>query len=140
MPRIIDVEHYCAHVCRNNESKCDKSSCPIWNAPVLDADKLAQGPHKKPRMPREELLKSIGHCLTFKKCEDCPVIPKDAKKGSLGCLHELMDYCRDYIESQKEREEWLVYVGISGMMSKQKKIEELEKLLQKKEGVSNHEL
>lgn len=36
MPEYIDREKYCAEVCRCNKEKCDKSKCPIWNAPAAD--------------------------------------------------------------------------------------------------------
>lgn len=36
MPEYIDREKYCAEVCRCNKEKCDKSKCPVWNAPAAD--------------------------------------------------------------------------------------------------------
>ena len=38
MPRYIDVERFCREICRcaGLENGCDKSKCPIWNAPAED--------------------------------------------------------------------------------------------------------
>ena len=35
MAKYIDVERYCREICRcaGPENGCDKSKCPIWNAP-----------------------------------------------------------------------------------------------------------
>ena len=43
MPEYIDKEKYCAEVCKCNEEKCDKSKCPIWNAPAADVAPVVHG-------------------------------------------------------------------------------------------------
>ena len=47
-------EKYCAEVCRCNKEKCDKSKCPVWNAPAADVApvihaKWITAPHKSSR-------------------------------------------------------------------------------------------
>lgn len=32
--RLIDVDVYCATICRCNRRECDKAKCPIHNAPT----------------------------------------------------------------------------------------------------------
>ena len=32
--RLIDVDLYCATICRCNMRECDKAKCPIHNAPT----------------------------------------------------------------------------------------------------------
>lgn len=34
---------YCETICRCNGSACDKSKCPIWNAPVADVAPVVHG-------------------------------------------------------------------------------------------------
>lgn len=36
MGRYIDVDYYCSKLCKSNNKKCDKSRCPILNAPAAD--------------------------------------------------------------------------------------------------------
>lgn len=36
-------EKYCAEVCRCNKEKCDKSKCPVWNAPAADVAPVVHG-------------------------------------------------------------------------------------------------
>ena len=43
MPEYIDKEKYCAEVCKCNEEKCDKSKCPVWNAPAADVAPVVHG-------------------------------------------------------------------------------------------------
>lgn len=43
MPEYIDKEKYCAEVCKCNEEKCDKSKCPVWNAPAADVTPVVHG-------------------------------------------------------------------------------------------------
>lgn len=43
MPEYIDREKYCAEVCRCNKEKCDKSKCPVWNAPAADVAPVVYG-------------------------------------------------------------------------------------------------
>ena len=43
MPEHIDREKYCAEVCRCNKEKCDKSKCPVWNAPAADVAPVVHG-------------------------------------------------------------------------------------------------
>lgn len=43
MPRYIDVENYCKTICRCNGEACDKSKCPIWNAPIADVEPVRHG-------------------------------------------------------------------------------------------------
>lgn len=43
MPEYIDREKYCAEVCRCNKEKCDKSKCPVWNAPAADVAPVVHG-------------------------------------------------------------------------------------------------
>lgn len=46
MPEYIDREKYCAEVCRCNKEKCDKSKCPVWNAPAADVAPVVHGKWK----------------------------------------------------------------------------------------------
>lgn len=43
MPEYIDREKYCAEVCRCNKEQCDKSKCPVWNAPAADVAPVVHG-------------------------------------------------------------------------------------------------
>lgn len=43
MSRYIDVENYCENFCRCNNEYCDKSSCPILNAPTADVAEVKYG-------------------------------------------------------------------------------------------------
>lgn len=43
MPEYIEREKYCAEVCRCNKEKCDKSKCPVWNAPAADVAPVVHG-------------------------------------------------------------------------------------------------
>ena len=43
MPEYIDREKYCAEVCRCNKETCDKSKCPVWNAPAADVAPVVHG-------------------------------------------------------------------------------------------------
>lgn len=45
MAKYIDVERYCREVCRcaGLENGCDKSKCPIWNAPAEDVIPVVHG-------------------------------------------------------------------------------------------------
>ena len=45
MPRYIDVERFCREICRcaGLENGCDKSKCPIWNAPAEDVVPAVHG-------------------------------------------------------------------------------------------------
>lgn len=43
MPRYIDVENYCEHVCRCDAPHCDKSKCPIFNAPPAAVAPVVHG-------------------------------------------------------------------------------------------------
>ena len=43
MLEYIDREKYCAEVCRCNKEKCDKSKCPVWNAPAADVAPVVYG-------------------------------------------------------------------------------------------------
>lgn len=39
--RLIDVDLYCATICKCNRRECDKAKCPIHNAPTAyDIDKV----------------------------------------------------------------------------------------------------
>lgn len=41
--RLIDVDVYCATICRCNRRECDKAKCPIHNAPTAyDIDKVVR--------------------------------------------------------------------------------------------------
>ena len=41
--RLIDVDVYCATICRCNRRECDKAKCPIHNAPTAyDLDKVVE--------------------------------------------------------------------------------------------------
>lgn len=45
MPKYIDVERFCREICRcaGLENGCDKSKCPIWNAPTEDVVPVREG-------------------------------------------------------------------------------------------------
>lgn len=38
--KIIDVADYCENRCRCDSEHCDKTGCPIWNAPSVDLETL----------------------------------------------------------------------------------------------------
>lgn len=41
--RLIDVDVYCATICRCNRRACDRAKCPIHNAPTAyDIDKVVE--------------------------------------------------------------------------------------------------
>lgn len=41
--RLIDVDVYCATICKCNRRECDKAKCPIHNAQTAyDVDKVVQ--------------------------------------------------------------------------------------------------
>lgn len=41
--RLIDVDLYCATICKCNRRECDKAKCPIHNAPTAyDIDKVVE--------------------------------------------------------------------------------------------------
>ena len=41
--RLIDVDLYCATICKCNRRECDKAKCPIHNAPTAyDVDKVVE--------------------------------------------------------------------------------------------------
>ena len=41
--RLIDVDVYCATICRCNRRECDKAKCPIHNAPTAySVDKVVE--------------------------------------------------------------------------------------------------
>ena len=41
--RLIDVDVYCATICKCNRRECDKAKCPIHNAPTAyDVDKVVE--------------------------------------------------------------------------------------------------
>lgn len=41
--RLIDVDVYCATICRCNRRECDKAKCPIHNAPTAySIDKVVE--------------------------------------------------------------------------------------------------
>lgn len=76
MPEYIDKEKYCAEVCKCNEEKCDKSKCPIWNAPAAD---VAPVVHAK----WERLNNTQKHY--------CPECGMDF--DLYACIRKLFNYC-----------------------------------------------
>ena len=38
MAEYIEREEYCEKHCRCSNEYCDKESCPIWKAPIVDAE------------------------------------------------------------------------------------------------------
>ena len=41
--RLIDVDLYCATICKCNRRACDRAKCPIHNAPTAyDIDKVVE--------------------------------------------------------------------------------------------------
>ena len=41
--RLIDVDLYCATICKCNRIACDRAKCPIHNAPTAyDVDKVVE--------------------------------------------------------------------------------------------------
>lgn len=41
--RLIDIDVYCATICRCNRRLCDREKCPIWNAPTAyDINKVVR--------------------------------------------------------------------------------------------------
>ena len=46
MSRYIDVENYCENFCHCNNEYCDKSNCPILNAPTADVAEVKHGEWK----------------------------------------------------------------------------------------------
>lgn len=67
MPRYIDVENYCKTICRCNGEACDKSKCPIWNAPTVDVEPVRHG--------RWGACKIVGydglHAVYATPCSEC---------------------------------------------------------------------
>lgn len=61
MLEYIDREKYCAEVCRCNKEKCDKSKCPVWNAPAADVAPVIHGtPISKIRPQKYEIYEQAG--------------------------------------------------------------------------------
>ncbi len=76
MLEYIDREKYCAEVCRCNKEKCDKSKCPVWNAPAAD---VAPVVHAK----WERLNNTQKHY--------CPECGMDF--DLYACIRKLFNYC-----------------------------------------------
>ena len=59
--RLIDVDLYCATICKCNRRACDRAKCPIHNAPTAySVDKIV-----------EELEKIKGLACRGKNCSEC---------------------------------------------------------------------
>ena len=43
MSRYIDIENFCENFCHCNNEYCDKSNCPILNAPTADVAEVKHG-------------------------------------------------------------------------------------------------
>ncbi len=43
MSRYIDIDNFCENFCYCNNEYCDKSSCPILNAPTADVTEVKHG-------------------------------------------------------------------------------------------------
>ena len=43
MSRYIDIENFCENFCHCNNEYCDKSNCPILNAPTADVAEVKRG-------------------------------------------------------------------------------------------------
>lgn len=76
MPEYIDKEKYCAEVCKCNEEKCDKSKCPIWNAPAADVAPVIHGKWK---------------CLNSTQKHFCSECGMDF--DLYACFRKLYNYC-----------------------------------------------
>lgn len=67
MSRYIDIENFCENLCHCNNEYCDKSNCPILNAPTVAA---ASG--HMPATDKSELIEALRRL--------------SAETGSLACL------------------------------------------------------
>lgn len=75
MPRYIDVERFCREICRcaGLENGCDKSKCPIWNAPAEDVVPVVHGAWKVTVLKISPALIRTGspHCSVCGKSSPC---------------------------------------------------------------------
>lgn len=75
MPRYIDVERFCREICRcaGLENGCDKSKCPIWNAPAEDVVPVVHGAWKVTALKISPALIRTGspHCSVCGKSSPC---------------------------------------------------------------------
>lgn len=76
MLEYIDREKYCAEVCRCNKEKCDKSKCPVWNAPAADVAPVIHGKWK---------------CLNSTQKHFCSECGMDF--DLYACFRKLYNYC-----------------------------------------------
>lgn len=76
MIEYIDREKYCAEVCRCNKEKCDKSKCPVWNAPAADVAPVIHGKWK---------------CLNSTQKHFCSECGMDF--DLYACFRKLYNYC-----------------------------------------------
>ena len=78
MPRYIDVERFCREICRcaGLENGCDKSKCPIWNAPAEDVVPAREGevikPMKRAGDSAEKAAESLKNVIdAFENADRC---------------------------------------------------------------------
>lgn len=75
MAKYIDVERFCREICRcaGLENGCDKSKCPIWNAPAEDVVPVVHGAWKVTALKISPALIRTGspHCSVCGKSSPC---------------------------------------------------------------------
>lgn len=68
--RLIDVDVYCATICRCNRRECDKAKCPIHNAPTAySVDKVVEELGQK----KEEVQRMRNTCVALSDLEVCDI-------------------------------------------------------------------
>ena len=82
--RLIDVDLYCATICKCNRRECDKAKCPIHNAPTAyDIDKVIRelrrgsgngyrdvdGDYVPPMIETEKAIEIVKHGIVGKDVE-----------------------------------------------------------------------
>ena len=80
--RLIDVDLYCATICKCNRRACDRAKCPIHNAPTAyDIDKVVE----ELECNRCESCSLLEVCAGSKYCGKChEKIIEIVKQGSMG--------------------------------------------------------
>lgn len=70
MAEYIDKAEYCEKHCRCSNEYCDRQSCPIWEAPAVDAVPVVRC--RECMYSWEDLS---GLCCSYGPCAECLVPP-----------------------------------------------------------------
>ena len=79
-PDYIDRAHYCKHICKCNRDKCDRSACPIWNAPSAVVAEVRHGKNLEADTPSlfecsechwYDWDTTMGYTSVYNYCPNC---------------------------------------------------------------------